>query len=313
MKIVYAGTPEFAVPPLDSLIRAGFAPVAVITQEDKPQGRKGILTPSPVKFFALEHGISVVQPKKIREETETLKSLGGDLLVTCAYGQILSQETLDAFPLGVWNIHAGLLPDYRGASPIQSCIVSGETRTGVSIMKTELGLDTGAVLCAETLEIGEETTYGELSARLSELAAKMLPDAIERIASGKYALIPQAEKEVKITRKIGKEQAKLDFSRTAKEIVNLVRGYNPEPVAYTGAAGVRLNVWKATAAELPEGAENAAFGEVLSDLPKKGLLVRCKDGAVRLSEVQLAGGKRMKDGDFLNGKKVEKGQILYVE
>lgn len=313
MKIVYAGTPEFAVPPLDSLIRAGLTPVAVITQEDKPQGRKGILTPSPVKVFALEHGIDVLQPKKIRDEVEALKALGGDLLVTCAYGQILTQEVLDVFPLGVWNIHAGLLPDYRGASPIQSCIVNGERETGVSIMKTELGLDTGAVLTVETLEIGAQTTYGELSSRLSALAAEMLPNAIEKIASGSYELMPQAEREVKITRKIGKEHAKIDFSRTAKEIVDLVRGYNPEPVAYTGVEGARLNVWTAAEAELPEDSENAALGEVLSDVPKKGLIVRCRDGAVRLLEVQPAGGKRMRDSDFLNGKKAKKGQILYVE
>ena len=139
MKIVFAGTPEFAVKPLTEIVASGFCVVGVITQEDKPQGRKGILTAPPVKTKALELGLPVLQPHRIRDEVEAVKALGGDLLVTCAYGQILTQDVLDAFPMGVWNIHAGLLPAYRGASPIQSCILSGETETGVSVMKTELG------------------------------------------------------------------------------------------------------------------------------------------------------------------------------
>ena len=153
MKIVFAGTPEFAVKPLVEIVASGFSVVGVITQEDKPQGRKGILTPPPVKTKALELGLPVLQPKKIRDEVEAVKALGGDLLVTCAYGQILTQAVLDAFPLGVWNIHAGLLPAYRGASPIQSCILNGDKETGVSIMKTELGLDCGDVLTVKKTEI----------------------------------------------------------------------------------------------------------------------------------------------------------------
>ena len=145
MRILFAGTPEFAVEPLKNLIRHGFEVVGVITQTDKPQGRKGILTPPPVKTTALELGLPVLQPIKIREEIEAVKAFGADLMITCAYGQILTQEVLDLFPMGVWNIHAGLLPQYRGASPIQSCILNGETVTGVSIMKTELGLDCGEI------------------------------------------------------------------------------------------------------------------------------------------------------------------------
>lgn len=149
MKIVFAGTPEFAVAALNNIHRAGFEIVGVVTQMDKPQGRKGVLTPPPVKRAAETLGIPVLQPEKIREHIEEIKALGGELLVTCAYGQILTQAVLDAFPMGVWNIHAGLLPQYRGASPIQSCILNGESVTGVSIMKTELGLDCGDVLCVE--------------------------------------------------------------------------------------------------------------------------------------------------------------------
>ena len=170
MKIVFAGTPDFAVAPLKALLKS-YEVVGVITQADKPQGRKGILTPPPVKSIALEYGIPVLQPNRIREEVDAVKELGGDMLVTCAYGQILTQEVLDAFPKGVWNIHAGLLPKYRGASPIQSCILAGEKETGVCIMKTELGLDCGDVLLSEKTQIEEGETYGELSERLSLLGA----------------------------------------------------------------------------------------------------------------------------------------------
>ena len=167
MKIVYAGTPDFAVLPLETIVASGHEIVAVVTQEDKPQGRKGILTPPPVKTRALELGIPVLQPAKIRDETELLRALNAEVMVTCAYGQILTQSVLDCFPKGVWNIHAGLLPQYRGASPIQSCILAGETTTGVSVMKTELGLDCGDVLLVRSIKIGETETYGELSERLS--------------------------------------------------------------------------------------------------------------------------------------------------
>ena len=198
MKIVFAGTPEFAVKPLAEIVASGFCVVGVITQEDKPQGRKGILTAPPVKTKALELGLPVLQPHRIRDEVEGVKALGGDLLVTCAYGQILTQDVLDAFPMGVWNIHAGLLPAYRGASPIQSCILNGETETGVSVMKTELGLDCGDVLLVEKTELLPTETYGELSDRLSSLSAPLIVKALKLLESGDYTLTPQGEDGVKI-------------------------------------------------------------------------------------------------------------------
>ena len=314
MKIVFAGTPDFAVKPLQNIIDSGFEVVGVITQTDKPQGRKGILTPPPVKTLALAQGIPVLQPEKIRDEVDAVRALQGDILVTCAYGQILTQAMLDAFPMGVWNIHAGLLPQYRGASPIQSCIVNGERETGVSIMKTELGLDCGDVLCEVRTPITETETYGELSDRLSALGAEAIVTALKALQSGDYTLTPQAEEGVQIVRKIHKEQAELDFSKSAKELIDLIRGMNPAPVAYTLAAGNKLNVYRAERAVLTdeESAQLAAakIGEVLSDRPKRGLLVKCGDGAIKLTEVQGAGGKRMSGGDFLNGRKVQKGQVL---
>ena len=314
MKIVFAGTPEFAVKPLQKILDSGFSVVGVITQIDKPQGRKGVLTPPPVKTLALEHNIPVLQPEKIRDHVEEVKALGGDILVTCAYGQILTQAVLDCFPMGVWNIHAGLLPKYRGASPIQSCILNGETETGVSIMKTELGLDCGDVLCVEKTPITPTETYGELSDRLSLIGAELVITALKQLEGGRYALTPQSEDGVGVVRKINKEHAKLDFSRSKKEIIDLVRGMNPAPIAYTELDGNKINVYLAEEAVLTDEEaavfEDAQIGEVLSDKPKRGLLVKCGDGAVRLKEVQAAGGKRISGGDFINGRKAQKGQVF---
>lgn len=310
MKIVYAGTPRFAVAPLKKIIGEGYGVAGVVVQPDKPQGRKGILAPPPVKAFALERGLTVFQPQKIRAETDALKALGGDILITCAYGQILTQEVLDLFPLGVWNIHASLLPKYRGASPIQSAVLNGERETGVTVMKTALGLDTGDILLSLKTEIGEKETFGELSDRLSLLGAEALLKALQSIEKGNFALVKQRDGDAVLTRKIAKESAKIDFSLPAEKIVNLVRGMNPEPTAFAEIEGARLNVFCAERAVCPEGSEGAAAGEILSDTPKQGFLVKCGDGAVKLAEVQAAGGKRMKGSDFLNGRKVRKGQVF---
>ena len=310
MKIVYAGTPRFAVAPLKKIIEEGYGVAGVVVQPDKPQGRKGILAPPPVKAFALERGLTVFQPQKIRAETDALKALGGDILITCAYGQILTQEVLDLFPLGVWNIHASLLPKYRGASPIQSAVLNGERETGVTVMKTALGLDTGDILLSLKTEIGEKETFGELSDRLSLLGAKALLKALQSIEKGNFALVKQRDEDAVLTRKIAKESAKIDFSLPAEKIVNLVRGMNPEPTAFAEIDGARLNVFCAERAVCPEGSEGAAAGEILSDTPKQGFLVKCGDGAVKLAEVQASGGRRMKGSDFLNGRKVRKGQVF---
>ena len=231
-------------------------------------------------------------------------------MVTCAYGQILTQEVLDAFPMGVWNIHAGLLPAYRGASPIQSCILNGERETGVSIMKTELGLDQGDVLAVAKTQVLPSETYGELSDRLSALSAPLIVEALRTLESGAFTLIPQGEEGAHVYRKINKDQVKIDFSKSAREIVDLVRAANPAPIAYTAFSGGSLNVYLAEVAEMNEEYLSAKIGEVVCDTPKKGLIIRCGDGVVKLLEVQAAGGKRMKGSDFLNGKKLVKGQVL---
>lgn len=313
MRIAFAGTPEFAVAPLENLIKSGYEVVGVITQTDKPQGRKGILTPPPVKTAAERLGLPVLQPVRLRDELEAVRALNADLLVTCAYGQILTQEALDCFPMGVWNIHAGLLPKYRGASPIQSCLLAGEEKTGVSIMKTELGLDCGDILLVDELEIFESETYGELSDRLSALSAQTVVKALQMLESGNYTLTKQAEEGAQVVRKIGKDHAKIDFNCAAKEIVNLVRAMNPQPVAYTAVNGGKVNVFLAEVCGDYPQEEGQVCGEVLSSSPKQGLIVKCGDGAVKLLEVQAAGGKRIKGGDFLNGRKAQKGDVFYVE
>jgi methionyl-tRNA formyltransferase len=314
MKILFAGTPDFAVAPLKKLQESGVEIVGVITQIDKPQGRKGILTPPPVKTAAEGLGIPVFQPEKIRDHVEEIRAFHADMMITCAYGQILTQAVLDCFPKGVWNIHAGLLPMYRGASPIQSCILNGEEKTGVSIMKTELGLDCGDVLCVEETAITETETYGELSDRLSLLGADLIVKAVELLKSGAYTLTPQGEEGVGVVRKINKDHAKIDFTKTVQEVVNLVRGMNPAPIAYTDLDGNKINVYRAEKAVLNEEemlyCQDAVCGQVLSDKAKRGLLVKCADGAVKLTEVQAAGGKRISGGDFVNGRKARQGQVF---
>ena len=303
MKVIYAGTPDFAVQPLQAIISAGYEVVAVVTQEDKPVGRKGIITPPPVKTFALGHGIPVFQPKRIRDEVETLKKFGADIMITCAFGQILSREVLNCFEKGVWNIHASLLPKYRGASPIQWSVVNGETHTGVTVMKTEEGLDTGDILLVKRTQILNGETAGELSARLSALGAEAIVEGLKIIEKGEPALLLQDESKATVVKKITKEQAKIDWNQKGKDIVNLIHGMNPAPVAFTVLDEKPVNLYRAA---FTDYAGNEPCGEVVF-IPKK-LAIKCDDGAVILQELQLAGGKKISGADALNGRKIQKGQ-----
>lgn len=305
MKIIYAGTPEFAVPPLKAIINAGYEVVAVLTQQDKPVGRKGIVTPPPVKVVAGEYGIPVLQPEKLRESLDEIASFGAELMVTCAYGKILPRKLLDMFPSGVWNIHASLLPHYRGAAPIQWSVINGDEYTGVTIMKTEEGLDTGDILLVKRTKIKETETAGELSSRLSVLGAEAIGEALKLIEKGDTALLLQDNAKATTVTKITKAQAKIDWNKSAAAIVNLVRGMNPAPVAYTELNGAPINVYRASSMPY-DGTEPC--GTVLN-IPKKAA-VKCSDGAVVLEELQLSGGKRIKGCDALNGRKIQKGQVL---
>ncbi len=300
MKIVFAGTPEFAVEPLCRLHEA-FGVCAAVTQPDRPQGRKGVLTPSPVKREAERLGIPVFQPEKIGKEGAFLASLGADCMVTCAYGQILTQEVLDAFPRGVWNIHASLLPAYRGAAPIPRALIDGLRETGVTIMKTELGLDTGDMLLAEKCPIYDSDDLGTLEDRLSRLSGELIVKAADMIARGDLPLQKQGEGFT--CKKVSRTE--VDFSKSAREVSCLIRGLSPAPFAYARMGELMLNFWFA---EETACAEEAPAGTVLSASPKTGLVVKCGEGAVRITELQPAGGRRMSAADFLNGRKIQAGQ-----
>ncbi len=311
MKIVYLGTPEFTVLPLQKLAKTdGVSIIAVVCNKDKPVGRKKILTAPPVKLAAEELGIPVFQYDKIRAEgVEDIKRLAPDLMITCAFGQILSKELLDIPPLGTLNIHGSLLPAYRGASPVQTAILNGETETGITIMRTDVGVDTGDILMAEKLEIGAEETAGELFNRLSALGAELIVKAVKEVAAGTAKFTPQDESKATKTGMIDKAAAFIDFNDTAKNVVNKIRAFNPSPVCHTLLSGEPLKIYRARPAALRESElEKFAAGEVVK--ADKTLVVRAKEGAVELLILQKAGGKAMEIADFLRGNPVKTGAVL---
>ncbi len=301
MKILFAGTPEFAVEPLVQ-IHTQFGVAAVLTQSDKPQGRKGVLTPPPVKETAQFLGIPVLQPVRLRDSVSLLKEVGADLMITCAYGQILTQEALDCFPKGVWNIHASLLPAYRGAAPIARALIDGCRETGVTIMKTELGLDTGDMLLSGQTPIYDSDTCGTLEDRLSRLGAELIVKAIPMIEGG-AALTKQGEGFV--CKKV--QRTEVDFEKSAREVSCLIRGLSPSPFAYAKIGELILNFWYAEEVSCDT---IVSAGTVLDASPKGGLVVKCGEGAVRIDELQPAGGRRMSARDFLNGRKIKEGQCF---
>ena len=305
MRVVFLGTPDFAVPTLEML--AGTEELAaVVSQPDRARDRKGNLLPTPAKAAAQRLGIPVFQFSSLkREGVQTLRALKPDLMVTAAFGQILSQEILDIPPLGVFNVHASLLPAYRGAAPIQWAVIRGETETGITVMKTEAGLDCGDILWVKKTPIGPEETSGELFDRLSVLGAQALREALEALKAGKLSPVPQDEALATHFPMLKKEDGRLDFSRPAADLVNLVRGVNPWPSAFTFWAGNLLKVHAARA--LPG---KGRPGEVLAADPNSGLVVACGEGALRLTEVQPANGRKMSDLAFLAGHRPLLGSLL---
>ncbi len=306
MKIVFAGSPEYAVPTLEKLTKVADV-VAVVTQPDRPQGRKKIVTPTPVKKFAQSVGIKTFGYAKISEHADELRALGADVMITCAYGQILSREILGVFARGVWNLHASLLPKFRGASPIQSAILAGEEYTGVTVMRTEPELDTGDIMLVKRIAV-DGMNAGELAAKLSALSAEAAAEAVEYLKEGEPQLLMQHEPDATYCKKITKADAKLDFSRGAEEICRAVRALNPQPLAYCMHGGNILNILSARPA--PQKAAGKC-GEVLSLSPKAGCFtVACGDGAVEIYEVLPAGGKKLCARDFINGRKIKAGDVL---
>ena len=305
MNIVFMGTPDFAVAPLKALVEQNSDKiVAVICNTDRPVGRKQILTAPPVKEYALSKGIPVLQYDKIRVEgVDDLKNLNPDLIITCAFGQILSKEILDIPKYGVFNIHASILPYYRGASPIHYAILNGEKKTGVTIMKTDEGIDTGDIIIKEELEIGEEETCGELFERLSLLGSKLIIKALNQLKNGEISYVKQDDEKATLTKIIRKEHAKIDFSKDAKCVVNLVRAFNPAPIAYTFFNGQPLKIYKAKAS-----CGSGKAGEVVAN--KDYLEIACGEGSVVIETLQKAGGKPMSSKDFLRGNQIELGYVF---
>lgn len=301
MRIVFAGTPDFAVPSLRAAAKRNEL-VAVYTQPDRPAGRGRGLTPSPVKRVAQELAVPVYQPENFRsaEAREFLAALKPDLLVVVAYGLILPQSVLDIPTYGCWNVHASLLPRWRGAAPIQRAIQAGDARTGVCLMRMEKGLDTGPVLLSQAIDIDANETGGQLHDRLAILGAQVLADGLGLLRAG---LRPQAQAQpdtgITYAHKLDKAEAKLDWTRPASELANKVRAFNPWPMAEAQIAGERLRLHAAVA--LPEQAD-AAPGTVLA-AGRDGIDVACGDGVLRVRVLQRDGGKAITAADYLNGRR----------
>lgn len=303
MKIIFLGTPDFSAHVLKALIDSRHEVVGVVTQPDKPCGRGHKLMPSPVKVLAEANSIPVYQFNRISKECAPLKDLNADIMVTAAYGQILRQNVLDLTPKGVINVHASLLPKYRGSSPIQWCIIKGETQTGVTIMKTDIGVDTGDMILSKFLTIGETETAGELFDRLSVLGKDALLEALDLIEEGKETYTKQDESKMSHYPMLDKDSGKIDFNMTSRDIVNLCRGLNPWPVAFVSLnENDRLKVYKASKVDIDS---NAKVGTVLASDSKNGLIVKCSDGAVSLDIIQTAGTKAMPAKDYLRGRKLQ--------
>ena len=303
MRIVFMGTPDFAVPSLKVLIREGYDVVGVFTQPDRPKGRGNKLTPSPVKVTAAEAGIPVFQPERIRKTgVEDLRSLKPDLCVTAAFGQILSQEILDIPPMGNINVHASLLPKHRGAAPIAYAIMAGDAKAGVTTMMMDAGIDTGDILLQEETGIAESETCGELTARLSEIGAELLIRTIRAMEAGSLKRIPQDEAEMTYDPMMTKELGRPDWNRDAAEIRGLINGLNPWPCVSVPYDGGRLKLLRAVRCE-----GSGKPGIVIKTDPKAGLAIACGSGAVRILELQAPGGKQMKAEDYLRGHGIPEG------
>ena len=305
MRIVFMGTPDFAVPSLQALIDAGHDVCAVYTQPDKPQGRKQILTAPPVKTLALEHDIPVFQPNTLKNEDEQarLRELAPEVIIVVAYGKLLPKAVLDIPPHGCINVHGSLLPRWRGAAPIQWAVIAGDDMAGVTTMQMAEGLDTGDMLLTYETKVGEKETAGELFDRLAQSGAELLTQTLVKL--DEITPRPQDDAQSCYAHMLDKQMAVIDWSKSAHEIDCLIRGLNPWPIALTTLSGERLKVF---AAEKANG--NGEPGTVLEADPKKGLTVACGEGALKLIEIQLVGGKRMKATDFLRGHVIEVGTKL---
>ena len=301
LRVVFAGTPEFSVPCLEACRSSGAEVVAVYTQPDRPAGRGRKLAPSPVKRAALAAGIAVEQPGSLKgaEAQATLAAYRPDLMVVVAYGLILPRKVLATPRLGCWNVHASLLPRWRGAAPIQRAILAGDAETGVDLMQMEAGLDTGPVLLEKRTAISREDTGGSLHDRLAALGAEALAEGLRRVLAGEtLPATPQAAAGVVYAHKLDKAEGRLDFTRPAIELERQVRAFDPWPGSDAEIAGEALRIWAAAALEQSHA---AAPGSLLA-ASREGLDVACGEGVLRVTAVQRAGGRRIAAADYLNAR-----------
>ena len=305
MRILFLGTPDFAVAALERIVGTDNEVVGVVTQPDRKRNR-GEVSFCPVKQFAVEKGIKVYQYESIRKEgVEDIKAINPDIMITCAFGQIISQEILDIPKYGVINIHASLLPKYRGSSPIQWCLVNGESKTGVTIMRTALAVDSGDILLQKEIDILPEENAGELFDRLAVLGGQAIVEALEIITDGRAVYTPQQESQATHYPMISKEDGKIDWSKSAREVFNKMRGFTPWPSAFTTLDGKLFKILKCVVSDkIFDGKEGQVFVE------ERKAYVVCGNGTVELKEVQLEGKKAMPVSDFLLSGKLKTGVVL---
>ena len=310
MRVVFMGTPDFAVGTLEALIEAGHEVIGVVTQPDKPKGRGKTLMPTPVKEVALKHQIPVYQPKKVREEefTETLRKLAPDVIVVAAFGQIITKEILEIPRFGCINVHASLLPAYRGAAPIQWAVINGEKESGVTIMQMDEGLDTGDMIDKVVVPLAQDETGGSLFDKLSQAGARLCVKVLKDLEEGKAVREKQPEESTTAyASMISKKMGEVNWNESAKSIEQLIRGLNPWPSAYTKLQGKTLKLWKAEAQKenVPEGVP----GEVVK-VERDTFCIQTGDGILKIEEVQLEGKKRMRADAFLRGYQIGEGTVL---
>lgn len=303
MRVIFMGTPDFAVASLEALLREHEV-LAVITQPDKPKGRGKKLAFSPVKEYALAHGLAVLQPERVKapEFVEELRKYNAELIAVTAFGQILPEEILNMPEYGCINVHGSLLPKYRGAAPIQWSVLNGDLTAGVTTMYMAEGMDTGDMILSRSVPVGEDETSGELFDRLAVLGAEALSETVRLIAGGNAPRTPQDDAQASRASMLTKEMAVIDWSKSAREVHNLIRGMNPWPTAHTRLGGKVLKVHRS---RVVEGA-----GEPGIVLDGKRLIVGCGEGAVELVEIQPEGSRRMPAADYLRGHPVETGTRL---
>ena len=304
MRVVFAGTPDFAAAALEAILTAGHAVPLVLTQPDRPAGRGMVLQASPVKQLALQHGVPVHQPLNLKtdEARQAVVEAHPDVMVVAAYGLILPQAALDIPRLGCINIHASLLPRWRGAAPIQRAILAGDRETGVTLMRMEAGLDTGPMLARETLPIEENDSAGTLHDKLAALGARMIVEALPRIERGALREETQPVEGVTYAAKLDKAEAKLDWYRPASDLARAVRAFNPAPGAVTRSQGQIVKIWQAT--PCPGQGEPGTILRANSE----GILIACGEGVLCLEELQKSGGKRLSARDFLLGTPLRPGE-----